>query len=591
MERGVEAHPVLWEENFDTVEGALCFSSDRGLWDPRGGRNHTGCLRFRCREANAYPKRLKLDPAPFRGRTVVLEGYLQARNLQEPEKPYWGPKLTLYSKDGSGHEEWLDQEKRYGSYDWSLFRTVMKVPADAVAFEVQLGIQQGIGELAFDDLQLYELEELKPATPQPSEAEQAAVRPPFPAEVEIVGPWRVRCRAGNLEAEFDVPPPEPVMVRAERYAKLRAYVPGNAPWDRGERMRGVFNGCTTPDALVPESVVVRREDGSLLERGRDYQFDSRWGTIGRLEGGGIGPSEAVLIDYVYFRQRLDSIFIGDGKLEYRCGEPKIAQALPPDARPGESRVTNLFLPGRQNHLENGNLYPVLETGYSVKPAPVADELLPNTMRKLRNGEVLRILAWGDSITDGGYLRDESGSSRWQQQFVDRLRERFPQSKIELTTEAWGGRNTNDYFAVPPGQLHNYQEKVLALKPDLVISEFINDTWHTPVNFAANYNRIRDDFRAVGAEWILITPGYQRAAGLESAAEQKECDDDPRYYVAMLRDFARRNRIPVADVSARYGRLWRQGIPFLTLLTNQINHPNRQGMAIYADALLALFPEK
>ena len=46
---------------------------------------------------------------------------------------------------------------------------------------------------------------------------------------------------------------------------------------------------------------------------------------------------------------------------------------------------------------------------------------------------------------------------------------------------------------------------------------------------------------------------------------------------------------LADASRRYGRLWRQGIPYSTLLLNSINHPDARGMKLFADALMELFP--
>jgi hypothetical protein len=73
------------------------------------------------------------------------------------------------------------------------------------------------------------------------------------------------------------------------------------------------------------------------------------------------------------------------------------------------------------------------------------------------------------------------------------------------------------------------------------------------------------------------------------ASEKGIDEDPRPYVKALRKFTAENSLALADGSLRYGRLWRQGIPYSTLLMNNINHPNTSGMALFADALLALFP--
>jgi len=72
--------------------------------------------------------------------------------------------------------------------------------------------------------------------------------------------------------------------------------------------------------------------------------------------------------------------------------------------------------------------------------------------------------------------------------------------------------------------------------------------------------------------------------------QRDIDDDPRPYVAGLKAFvaAHPERVALADAARRYGRLWRQGIPYLTLMENNINHPNVAGHRIFADALDEVF---
>jgi lysophospholipase L1-like esterase len=213
--------------------------------------------------------------------------------------------------------------------------------------------------------------------------------------------------------------------------------------------------------------------------------------------------------------------------------------------------------------------------------------LPKSLKKLRESQPLRILAWGDSVTDGRYL-SEPARQGWQAQFVARLRERFPQAKIELVTEAWGGRNTASYLAEPPGSPHNYAEKVLGAKPDLVVSEFVNDAGLKPEQVEQTYSRLLKDFSQIGAEWIILTPHYVRPDWM-GLARERDIDDDPRPYVAGLRQFAARHGVALADASLRYGRLWRQGLPYSTLMLNSINHPDPRGMRIFADSLMALFP--
>ena len=98
-----------------------------------------------------------------------------------------------------------------------------------------------------------------------------------------------------------------------------------------------------------------------------------------------------------------------------------------------------------------------------------------------------------------------------------------------------------------------------------------------------------DFRRIGAEWIILTPHYVRPDWM-GLTRERDIDDDPRPYVAGLRQFAARHQVALADASLRWGRLWRQGIPYTTLLLNAINHPDARGMALFADSLLPLFGE-
>ena len=71
--------------------------------------------------------------------------------------------------------------------------------------------------------------------------------------------------------------------------------------------------------------------------------------------------------------------------------------------------------------------------------------------------------------------------------------------------------------------------------------------------------------------------------------ERDIDNDPRPYVAGLRQFSAKHNVALADAALRYGRLWRQGIPHTSVMMNSINHPDARGMKLFADALMELFP--
>jgi lysophospholipase L1-like esterase len=408
--------------------------------------------------------------------------------------------------------------------------------------------------------------------------------------MEPAGSWQVKVTCGGVAAVLTVDPPDTVTVTDEKYGALSAFQ--GPVWRRGTPLLGTkAEACSVADALEPGSLVVRDAPGAnarAYSLGKDYQLEPRWAGFGRLEGGAIPADKPVYAGYRYAMMRLDSVVLtADKKLALRKGVPHVATPRPPELAEGETRVGNVWLSGRIDRLTSTNLFPILESAYPEPPRAgptAAERLLPKTLAKLQSGAPVRILAWGDSVTECVYLPFQQ---KWQEQFAARLRERFPKASVVMLSEGWGGRTTTAYRNEPPGSPRNYAEKVLALKPDLVVSEFINDASMNEAAVLENYGAILKDFKAIGAEWVMLTPHYARADWM-GLRQEREIDQDPRPYVRGLRLFAENSRVALADASLRWGRLWRQGLPYSTLLMNNINHPDERGMRLFADALMEVF---
>lgn len=416
-----------------------------------------------------------------------------------------------------------------------------------------------------------------------------------PAEFKLAGDWEVKVTVGDKSETVRVAPSEWVTVAAEKHEPLPVFNPKAGGWVKGAQLIGVrAQETTTPYLLEKSSLVLRAGPEATAETfvaGKDYEADLSWGTVGRLTNGNIQAKQPVYASYRHALLRLDAVVLTrDGHIEMRQGKPLSAAPLAPAPAAGERHLGNIWLPGHIAKLSEDHLFPVLETSYPEPPkaSPTAAERsVPKALRKLRSGERLRLLAWGDSVTVGTYVPDWQ-KNRWQEQFVARLKHRFPKADIELVTEAWGGRNTGTYLAQPPGAEHNYKEKVLNAKPDLIVSEFVNDAGLNPEQVEKQYSKFLADFQAIGAEWIILTPHYVRPDWMNLNRE-RDIDDDPRPYVAGLRQFSAKHQVALADAALRYGRLWRQGIPYTTVMLNSINHPDARGMKLFADALMELFP--
>ncbi|MHB8969558.1 MAG: sulfatase-like hydrolase/transferase [Pirellulaceae bacterium] len=413
-------------------------------------------------------------------------------------------------------------------------------------------------------------------------------------ELKLTGDWTVEVRVAGtgattreLSGTFTVAPPQPVAVNNEHQAALEEWKPAQPGWARRKLSGLQDGGCSSRFALLPGSVRVTAADEATkqFELEKDFKVDLEWGAVGRMPEGGIGPTQAVTVSYEFALRRLDSLVrTAQNELVLRPGQPHIAMPLPPTLLAGEERLANIWLPEQLTKLTPDHLFPILETSFPEPPArspTEAERLLPKTVAKLRSGEPLKILAWGDSVTEG-YL----GEDQWQAQFVRRLKTRFPKANVTLVTVGWGAHNSLNFLEAPAGHARNYSETVLAARPDLIVSEFVNDCALDVPTVERLYAQFLSDFRRLGMEWIILTPHYSTFMGV---SRERDLDEDPRACVKTMRDFATANGVALADAAARYGRLWRQGIPYSTLMVNTANHPDARGMAIFADSLLALFP--
>ena len=393
----------------------------------------------------------------------------------------------------------------------------------------------------------------------------------------------------RLSAQFEVPPLEILTVQDQFHQRLPRFDSNGGWWGQGASLGILYQ--TLEEGSVQVHSASHRQGEEFLD-GKDFQVYWQMGQVGQTEDSRIGDRPT----YVSFRHtppRLDSVVLTKSEtLELRLGRPQAFMPQPPSLASNEARLGNIYQVFRQEKLTNGNLFPILEVGYHVRTLPVAEQLLPNTMRKLRNGDTLKILAWGDSITEGEYVPLPQENC-WQSQLVSKLHERFPAARLELVTSAWGNHNSNDFLQERAGAAHNYVEQVIDVRPDLVISEFLNDRSLTDAQLDTNYRRFLVDFRAIGAEWLILTPPYtaENAFVMMPPEMQKQVESDERHITAFLRRFAIENHLPLAEAGERFVALRRQGIPHLTVMVNNYNHPGIFGLSLLADAALQIFPER
>lgn len=383
--------------------------------------------------------------------------------------------------------------------------------------------------------------------------------------------------------EFSLDPPSIISVENETVLIGDEKPEG---WWSGTKL----SGCKTPslyhclpNCLVPHSVIVKSVDGSIIyEEGKDYLVDHIWGAIGRIPDGLIPKGAQVSLSYKYSLQRIDLIQVNEhGELSLKKGEEVKTCPIPPQPDEGYYPVANVYLPYHTKELSDELVYP-FGAPFSLTSKTQIEgnfRFVKRILSKLRRGEKVTIVFWGDSVTAGGDA--SSPDKAFPALFVSLLKERFPKAKIELVNAGIGGSNTNQ-------RLPNIKEEVLKYSPDLVVIEFVNDMGFTEENLRKNYNQAIDLIREQGGEIIILTPHFTMPSmmGLSSVKNARET----RTAVEILRKIAKERGVGLADASKRWEHLSNEGIPYITLLYNGINHPDDRGHRIFAEELLKFFPK-
>lgn len=199
------------------------------------------------------------------------------------------------------------------------------------------------------------------------------------------------------------------------------------------------------------------------------------------------------------------------------------------------------------------------------------EYLSKMREKLENGELLKIVAYGDSITQGGEAT--TVELRFQNRYVNYLLEKFPKAKIHLENSAIGGITTIQ-------GIEQLKIKVLDQNPDLVLLGFgMNDQVTadlSSVQFQENLCRIADEIKEKTNAEIIMFSTF-------------EPHPDWLFNIHRTVDFANATKMAARKTQCAYAdvySIWQKALnrkDHSSLIANNINHPNDFGHWLYFEA--------
>ena len=194
-----------------------------------------------------------------------------------------------------------------------------------------------------------------------------------------------------------------------------------------------------------------------------------------------------------------------------------------------------------------------------------------TRRDIESGADATIVCFGDSITAGYAVRRGFPSF-----LLESLRQRFPDSKIEMINSGISGDTSQD-------GLSRLDWAVLSYEPDLVTINFgINDCVlvlsleEFEMNLVEMVRRIR---AGPDPEILLLS-----SQPLESPPYDQRVLD---YYQTVER-VAKEMNVGFVDVYGAWMKRVRAGTPLSSLILPGLDHPNEAGYRIIAEELMSLF---
>jgi lysophospholipase L1-like esterase len=347
-------------------------------------------------------------------------------------------------------------------------------------------------------------------------------------------------------------------------------------------------------SLIEDSLVMKDAKGYTLKKGDDYLVSAPFSLVGLGTNTTLTPADKVYASYSYYLQRVDTIALDEQGTPFLTeGSPALVCPRIPSVAALSRRLLNVYRPVAINTLKEEHLFPLLASPEHPVTTGSTPGRIKKTLHKLRSGQPVSIVAWGDSITAEADVPPGGG---WPSLFHKVLQERFPKADIRFSNHSIGGTRSMQWLhdGNYPG-LQQYPANVCSFKlvldekPDLIVMEFTNDTVEDPEKYADNYEIIRRELDRLGCELVIHTPGRFSINQPEvNVADMKKPETRP--YVSFVKKFADENHFAISDVAARWEHFWKEGLPYMAILINGYNHPDTYGHAIFVEELMKCFDE-
>lgn len=198
-------------------------------------------------------------------------------------------------------------------------------------------------------------------------------------------------------------------------------------------------------------------------------------------------------------------------------------------------------------------------------------MLERVKEKLKNGEKIIFVAFGDSITEGYGV-----SEGWPEKFVKELKVKYPQAEIELINKGKAGDTLEEC-------IYRFESDVLDYNPDLVTINFgINDAMN-----GVNLNQFEKTLKEI-IQTLKTKTNSEIIVLSSEVLEDEVADAMVRKYYDKLQKVSREEKVVFVDIHRIWQQKLREGKDLSNFLIPGLDHPNEEGYKIFAKAIADLF---
>ena len=228
---------------------------------------------------------------------------------------------------------------------------------------------------------------------------------------------------------------------------------------------------------------------------------------------------------------------------------------------------------------------------------------PKTMQKLENGESIKILFYGDSITVGAnsseFLAYGPKAESYTNMVKSYMKKRYTKATINyvnnavgVTDSSWGANQLAKTLQnLNPEEGDHLKVRVLDENPDLLFVAFgMNDGYYDTVQYEANIREIIRRARENNPDVeIMLISGM--IANPDTPFYNKDYDAYQQTLIKIAGDVKNVGNVGVATVLNTVKSLYKTGVRFQDCTANNVNHPNDFMMRVYAQTVVyTLFGE-